>query len=426
MKLHMVPPIIYETTYGATHHLLTGGRLAGKIEETGEMIMGRAVRAEEFQASEVGIVHVVQRCVRRAWLTGLDEKTGQDYSHRREWIRRRLESLASVFAVDVLTYAIMSNHMHLILRNRPDVVAKWTDQEVAIRWLRVFPGRRLEEHLAEPTESDVQMLVNQPERMAVIRERLSDISWFMRALSEPIARIANRQDDCTGRFWEGRFKALRIMDETGLLACAMYVDLNPIRAAMVESPDKAVHTSAYDRIQADRGKLIDAAAFDLVPITNQEAGDKIKNTPIEELKKQRKAKKRNPTGRRIASDAWLSPLTLDKQILSLDPQVHGDGLRASDRGFLQISREDYLSLLNWTAKQGIDGVAAQVPAKLATLLTSLGIDSTMWRDMVWHFKKYFGRCTCVGSPEAMAADALKSGKRWHRGQRAVRGLYLAA
>jgi len=337
-----------------------------------------------------------------------------------------MESLASVFAIDVLTDAIRSNHMHLILRNRPDVVSKGTDQQVAIRWLRVFPGRRLEEHLADPTESDVQMLVNQPERSAVIRERLSDISWFMRALSEPIAGMANRQDECIGRFWEGRFKALRIMDETGLLACAMYVDLNPIRAAIAESPDKAVHTSAHDRIHAGRGKQIDAAAFDLLPITNKEAGDKIRNTPIEELKQQRKSKRRNPTGRRIACDAWLSPLTLDKQILSLDPQVHGDGLRASDRGFLQISPEDYLMLLGWTAKQGIDGVVSQEPTKLATLLTAFGIDSTMWRGMVWHFKKYCGRCTCVGSSEAMAADALKSGKRWHRGQRTVGGLYLAA
>jgi len=117
---------------------------------------------------------------------------------------------------------------------------------------------------------------------------------------------------------------------------------------------------------------------------------------------------------------------LDKQILSLDPQVHGDGLRASDRGFLQLSGEDYLTLLSWTAKQGIAGVVAEVTPQLATLLTSLGIDWTMWRDMVWHFKKYFGRCSFIGSPEAMAADALKSGKQWHRGQRAVRGLYLAA
>jgi len=115
-------------------------------------------------------------------------------------------------AIDVLTYAFLSNHMHLILRNRPDVVAKWSDQEVAIRWLRVFPGRRLEEYLAEPTDSDVQMLVNQPERLAVIRQRLSDISWFMRALSESIARMANRQDECTGRFWKRPVACVETLD----------------------------------------------------------------------------------------------------------------------------------------------------------------------------------------------------------------------
>ena len=100
----------------------------------------------------------------------MDEKTGKDFSFRREWIRRRMEALASVFGIDVLTYAIMNNHMHLSLRNRSDVVTTWIDEEVAIRWLRVSPGRRLEEHLAEPTENDVDMLVNQPERLLVIRE----------------------------------------------------------------------------------------------------------------------------------------------------------------------------------------------------------------------------------------------------------------
>jgi hypothetical protein len=94
-----------------------------------------------------------------------------------------------------LPYAVLSNHIHLILRNRPDVVAQWSDEEVAIRWLRVFPGKRLEEHLAEPTDNDVLMLVNNATRLAQARQRLSDISWFMRALAEPIARLANRQDN---------------------------------------------------------------------------------------------------------------------------------------------------------------------------------------------------------------------------------------
>lgn len=387
--------------------------------------MGRVTRAEQFHASEIGVVHAVQRCVRRACLTGVDEKSGKDFSFRREWIRRRMEALASVFGIDVLTYAIMSNHMHLILRNRPDVVATWSDQEVAIRWLRVFPGRRLEEHLAEPTENDVNMLVNQPERLLVVRERLSDISWFMRALSEPIARLANRQDECTGRFWEGRFKALRIVDETGLLACAMYVDLNPVRAAMADSLEKSTHTSVYDRIHGGKGAMIDSAAFDLVPMSTDAAGKAIRETPVAQLQKQRKAKKHNPTGRRIRRDDWLSPLTLDKEILSLDPQSHGDGLRASDKGFLSVDWAQYYKLLNWTAKQSADGVAAEIPSDLANVLASLGIDASMWRDMVWRFKKYFGRSTCVGSPESMAADAERTGKRWHRGQRAARAFHLA-
>ena len=115
--------------------------------------MGRIARSQQFRATEISIVHAVQRCVRRAFLAGVDRDTGRDYSFRRQWIQRRMEALASVFGVDVLSYAVMCNHVHLILRNRPDVVAAWSDQEVAIRWLRVFPGKRLEEHLAEPASA---------------------------------------------------------------------------------------------------------------------------------------------------------------------------------------------------------------------------------------------------------------------------------
>jgi REP element-mobilizing transposase RayT len=299
--------------------------------------MPRPARCEQFDDSEVGIVHVIQRCVRRAWLAGVDQQTGRDYSFRKEWIRRRMEALASVFAVDVLSYAIMSNHMHQILRNRPDVVEQWTDEQVALRWLKVFPGRRLEEHLAEPTENDVQTLCRDKERITEIRKRLSDISWFMRALSEPIARMANHQDECTGRFWEGRFKAQRIVDEAGLLACAMYVDLNPVRAAMAENPETSVHTSAYDRIEASQGKTIESAAFDLVAIPTDQAGKTLRETPVDELREKNKAKRRNPTGRRIRRDDWLAPLTLQSDKLSSDAQLHQHGLRASNRGFLNVS-----------------------------------------------------------------------------------------
>jgi len=104
--------------------------------------MPRLARGEVLDPSEVQVVHCVQRCVRRAFLCGRDDVTGQDYEHRRGWIRQRLEFLAGVFSVDCLTYTVLSNHVHLVLRSRPDVVATWSDEEVARRWLTVFPKRR--------------------------------------------------------------------------------------------------------------------------------------------------------------------------------------------------------------------------------------------------------------------------------------------
>ncbi|MCM2373467.1 transposase [Aporhodopirellula aestuarii] len=386
--------------------------------------MPRPNREEQFETGEICIVHAVQRCVRRAFLAGVDAATGKDYSFRKEWIRRRMEALASVFGIDVLSYAIMSNHLHVILRNRPDVVASWSDAEVAIRWLRVFPGRRMEEHLAEPTEHEVKVLAANSERIAEIRQRMSDISWFMRSLAEPISRLANKQDECTGRFWEGRFKAQRIVDEAGLLACSMYVDLNPVRAAMTSDPEKAPHTSAFDRIQASQGKRIDSAAFDLKPVPTEEAAKQIRETRVDELRAQRKAKKRNPTGKRIKRDAWLAPLTLSPNKLSSDAEVNREGVRASDKGFLQVSVREYLRLLRWTAKQSIDGMAAAIPSSLASTLTQLGIDAAMWRDLVWNWQKYFGKSSCVGSPDSMRLDAKRCGKHHHQGQASASACFI--
>ena len=386
--------------------------------------MPRPKRNEQFSADEVCVVHAVQRCVRRAFLAGVDQATGVDYSFRKEAIRRRLEALASVFGIDVLSYAIMSNHIHVILRNRPDVVAAWSDREVVLRWLKVFPGRRLEEHLAEPTENDVSALAKSPERLAEVRRRLADISWLMRALAEPIARMANKQDDCTGRFWEGRFKAQRIVDEAGLLACAMYVDLNPVRAAMAESPDSSPHTSAYDRIEAAKGKVIASAAFDLVAVSPEQAGKELRETPVEDLRSKRQTQRHHPTGRRVRRDGWLAPVTLNPHKLTGDAEAHQGGLRASDRGFLNVSLREYLRLLRWTAQQSVDGMAANVPASLAATLSELGIDAGMWRDLVWNWRRYFGRSSCAGRPDAMRDDAKRTGHQWHRGQQTASACFV--
>jgi REP element-mobilizing transposase RayT len=212
--------------------------------------MARLARGEYLDPLTIQIVHAVQRCVRRAYLCGRDPLTGTDYEHRRTWIRERLQFLASVFAIDCLTYTVMSNHIHLVLRSRPDIVRQWTDQQVAHRWLTLFPKRRTTGgQPAEPNEFELNQVLLDPSRVAELRRRLSDISWWMRCTAENIARRANKQDQVTGHFWEGRYKAQLLLDEASILACAMYVDLNPIRAAMADTPEQSQFTGVYDRIQ---------------------------------------------------------------------------------------------------------------------------------------------------------------------------------
>lgn len=380
--------------------------------------MPRAPRADQFDPHAICIVHTIQRCVRRAYLAGHDAHTGKDYGPRRQWIRRRLEVLAAVFGIDVLTYAIMSNHMHLVLRTRPDVVQTWSDEEVARRWLRLFPGRRLDEYLGQPTVEDIRALAADSERIALIRTRLSDISWFMRSASEPIARMANREDDCTGRFWEGRFKAQRIRDEAGLLACAMYVDLNPVRAALAESPADSEHTSAYDRIKAAQGETVPSVAATQAPLTREQAAEEIKTTSVP-ARRRKAAQRRNPrqasTGT-MQRDAWLAPLRLNERGHP-SPRASRSGVRASDKGFLPMTVQAYLHLLDWTGRQGRPGKRGRIPPSVAPLLQQLGIEPTMWCDLVWNYRRYFSSSGSAGSPQRLREGAAESGRRWHRGQR---------
>lgn len=208
-------------------------------------------RGQIVSTDQVGVYHCITRCVRRAFLCGVDPVSGRDYQHRKGWIRQRLEQLAATFAIEICGYAVMSNHLHLVLRTRPDLVPSWSPQDIALRWLALFPPRDPETgNPVEPAPCDIDRIVSNPEQLAEIRDRLASLSWFMRSLSEPIARRADRDDRCTGRFWEGRFKAQALLDEAATLACSVYVDLNPIRAGIAQTPEESECTSAFDRIRS--------------------------------------------------------------------------------------------------------------------------------------------------------------------------------
>ncbi|MGS0681536.1 transposase [Shewanella sp. 125m-7] len=194
--------------------------------------------------------HCCSRVVRRAYLCGDDKFTGKNYDHRRGWVEAQILKLTEVFAIDVAAYAVMSNHLHVVLYIDLETVNSWSDREVIEQWHKLFNGTDITQKFANGEVIEECMVAILKHLIATYRSRLSDISWFMRCLNEPIARQANYEDNCTGHFWEGRFKSQALLDEAAVLACMTYVELNPIRAKVAKTPEKSDYTSLQLRVKA--------------------------------------------------------------------------------------------------------------------------------------------------------------------------------
>ncbi len=210
-------------------------------------------RKSQISLLDTPYYHCVSRCVRRAFLCG--EEDGKSFEHRRYWVEDRIHVLSDVFAIDVCAYAVMSNHTHVVLHVAKDKADILTTEEVIQRWHRLYKGTLLTQRYLSPElrkdfhEAEIKTV---EATAGIWRKRLYDISWFMRALNEYIARAANKEDDCTGHFWEGRFKSQALLDESALAACMAYVDLNPVRAKIAMTPETSDHTSIQYRINAAR------------------------------------------------------------------------------------------------------------------------------------------------------------------------------
>ena len=228
--------------------------------------------------------HCTSRCVRRAFLCGTDASTGNDYEHRRQWIEDKLLALADIFALDICAYAIMSNHYHVVLYIDKEMANNWNQKEVIDRWHRMFSGNLLSQRFVrgEPMGKAESKLLDIS--VSLWRKRLMDISWFMRVLNESIARDANAEDNCSGRFWEGRFKTQALLDEAALATCMAYVDLNPIRASMAKTPETSDHTSIKQRIntaqQVSQPNHPRQQATDLMPFVGYPRENRPKGLPF--------------------------------------------------------------------------------------------------------------------------------------------------
>jgi hypothetical protein len=249
----------------------------------------------------------------------------------------------------------------------------------------------------------------------------------MRSLSEPIARRANHEDRCSGRFWEGRFKFQALLDEAVILACSAYIDLNPIRAGVAKAPEESAYTSAFDRIQSvppANPPSTETCPLDLMepPI----AGSAILTSPDEQQR----------------PDSWLCELTLAEgpsqtPATSLPLIAAGShrgpteatatanhdgtrgrrGARASDQGYLPIGLDKYLELLDWTGRQLRSASKGVIPAELAPILERLGINGDGWVETVRRFGGWFK--TAAGRGDSLRELAARRGRAWLQGQSAA-------
>ena len=320
--------------------------------------------------------HCISRCVRRAYLCG------EGYEHRKDWIEKRLEELADIFAISVAGFSIMDNHLHVLVRlESKQLVEQWSDRDVAQRWGRLFPPRDKKRQPLPVTEAWIEQQLRDPKWVQKIRQRLAKLGWFMKCLKEPLARMANREEGCRGAFWESRYKSIAILDNEALLATCVYIDLNPMAAGIADLPEQSQHTSIKARLDHIRQK-----------------------GRMPELKA---AMKVTSTGCVLSTDAaakleqqlWLCPLSG-----TVDPTGRYQGLL---EGF---SLAQYLQLVDWTSRLVREG-KQHVTRAAASILERLGTSADVWQATI---QKMFSRSQLLGVAFSFSRERLQQAAS-HRG-----------
>ena len=353
--------------------------------------MPRLARADIFASSDIAIVNVVSRTVRRCFLMGFDKFSGKNFDHRKPWVEQQLADQARYFAIDLCSFAILDNEIQQQLRSRPDIVQQMDDVEVARRWLMLCPARRGENRQPEePTEVEVNCVVSDKNRVEELRRRLSDISWWMRLLCQHIAQRANREDEEVGKFWQARYKAVKNLDATATLACAVYIDLKPILAGVADGIDTAVFTSANRRAtqQKATGEPGEHNAAD-----RGSGGERT-----------HEAMDSTPPASTVLTCDHLAPVSLCEKSGNPGLLIHTRGTRCSDKGFLPITLSEYLELLDWSAQQQIGNKSVSVPDTVQRVLAELNISVEAWRELIRDFGRLFS--SVAGKPHVI--DAYRS------------------
>ncbi len=358
-------------------------------------------RSTLVSLSDTPWYHVVNRCVRRAFLCGDDATTGISYEHRRGWIVDRIKQLSAVFAIDIAAYAVMSNHYHLVVRVDADRAQSWSQQEILERWTQMFDGPMLVQQVlaGKSDEMDQASLLRVEEFANNYRQRLADLSWFMRVLNETIARKANAEDGVRGRFWEGRFKSQALLDEQAILSAMAYVDLNPIRAQMADTPEDSSFTSIAER-------MAQLAA----PKRSYKRKNKSDPTPDTQP-----APNQSPSPALAPADKLRSECMLKR----IDPQpLMPFDATARLKAAIPFSFEDYLELVESTGRMLRPDKRGAISDQIPRLMQRLNIDPEQFITCATRLMTVFG--SAIGSPAHLTGLCVQRQSRFLHGMRAAR------
>ncbi|HVJ83726.1 MAG TPA: hypothetical protein VNC50_21845 [Planctomycetia bacterium] len=335
---------------------------------------------------KVGFYHCTVRCVRNAYLGETPGAKGND--PRKTWIRDRIAALAEHFAVEVGAFAILDDHLHAILRVRPDVASTWSAAEVERRWRSVFIFKPRTDAEKRAIPGQMRTEAADAKLVKLRRDRLSTVSWFMRSLAEPIARRANKFDGQSGRFWQGRFEVRALLDDAALLMGTTFVDLSP----------------AFGGIASPTGGKISAVGGKAVPADG---------APFTSLRERAAGRKETSDAKR--RDGWLAPFVGAKS-------KGKSGRRLTDEPWLPLVADDYFKLIAWAAKDVVAKKRTPPPAEVAARIAEFNLDPVHFAATVIGFMDFFPRA--AGSPRNMDKFARIDGRRFMHGKRASDLVYV--
>jgi REP element-mobilizing transposase RayT len=304
-------------------------------------------RAKQISLADTPYYHIMSRCVRRSYLCGTDELTGQCYEHRRAWIEDRIRLLATVFSIDICSYAVMSNHYHIVVKIDAATSEGWSFDAVIQHWLCIHKGPFLIQKYQNGDAISVAEMNVLTRIVDDWRVRLASVSEFMQQLNQVIARQANIEESCTGRFWEGRFKSQPLLTEEALLTAMAYVDLNPIRATMADTPEHSLHTSIKERIKP---------SFSLA--------------------------------RALANNTDFNPYYIQRFSVKPLAALEGNVKYHNQNGVL-FSHKDYLTLVDTTGRIQRQDKRDFIPEIFLLILQRLAIDADEWIVNTQKFEELF-------------------------------------